>query len=719
MRFKLLALALMTAYSAAASRIVPQPARIEPLNGAFAIETTTLITHTPTLRPLALYLGEYLPLHVAQSVNDNSQGNIVLTLDSSLCGEEYRLTVAPDGIVVAAGTYGGAFNGVETLLQLLPAAVYSGLDLPAKVACCRIEDAPRYAYRGFMLDVCRTWIDKDKVKRYIALLAHHKINKLHIHLSDDEAWRIEIKSHPELARTGGYRGGGSPIWPRYGKWNERYGGYFTQEDMRELIEYAAIRNIEIIPEIDLPGHSLCLATMHPEVLCDYAPDLSPSLGYDTRSALCAVKEENYRLLDDILGELCELFPSKYIHVGGDEVDMTQWKHCPSCTAFMRKNGMEDPRELQGYVMSRLESILASHGKCTAVWNEAADARKLDSSALVYGWESVEACKASTAAGYNTVVMPGAYFYFDMKQSPREPGHDWAAIFDCRKVYSFSPDKEGFSEEQRKYISGIEATFFSEAYVSRNPENTEYIEYQTFPRICALAEIAWSSADRDWESFYGRLLHHYRRMAAMNIHFRLFPPVVSYADGVLSATVDDNSTIYYRREPLDDYIRYTGPIRTDRPDEYSFVSRYFTAESPESGTLAHFKTVTPSFSITSSMSDNPAFSFDKARNYGRLARTARAADIGDWVQFTFDEPVVCRRMKVATGNFQLPRYIFENGYAEISYDGKTFHRAGDLTAGAYTIEYPTRPIKAVRITCTSRGNGASFVSIQPPTIYPQL
>lgn len=718
MRLKLLLLTLIAAQAATARPIIPQPAAYRHCDGKFTINDSTRITCPPELERLAVYLTDYLPLGI-EPCDNTASGSIALRIDPAIAGEAYRLNVSEQSIVISAGTYAGAFNGVETLLQLLPETVYSQAVRPMEIGCCSIDDAPRYSYRGFMLDVCRTWIDKDKVKHYITILAHHKINKLHIHLSDDEAWRIEIKSHPELAEIGGFRGGDSPIWPRYGKWNERYGGYFTQEDMREIIEFAAIRNIEIIPEIDLPGHSLCLATMHPEVLCDYKPDLSASLGYDTRSALCATKESNYRLIEDILGELCDLFPSEYIHVGGDEVEMTQWKSCPSCRRFMQEQGMDDPHELEAYFMSRVEKMLRSKGKHAAVWNEAVNGGQLDAATHVYGWESIDACRKATAAGYSTVVMPGAYFYFDMKQSPREPGHDWAAIFDCRKVYSFSVDDAGFSPEQQSNISGFEATFFSEAYASRTPENTEYIEYQTFPRICALAEIAWSATPKDWDAFYDRLRRHYRRMTAMNIHFRLFPPVVTYADGVLTAEVDDNSTIYYRREPLDEYIRYTAPIATDSPAEYSFVSRYFTATSPEAGTEAHFKTITPSFVITSSMPESETFSFAKAQNYGRLARTARAADVGDWVQFTFDKPVACRRMKVATGNFQLPRFIFENGYVEISHDGSTFHRAGDLTAGAYTIEYPARPIKAVRITCTSRGNGAAFVSIQPPTIYPLL
>ena len=554
---------------------------------------------------------------------------------------------------------------------------------------------------------------------FIDLLAYHKINSLRLHLTDDEAWRLEIKSHPELAEVGGFRGGDSPIWPRYGKWNEKWGGYYTQEDMREIIAYAAVRNIEVIPEIDLPGHSLCIATMHPEILCDYTPKTSASYGYDTRSAFCASREENYELLADILGEVCELFPSEYIHIGGDEVEMSQWKRCPSCQALMHDNNMADPSELQQYFMLRLTDILARYGKKPAVWNEAIDGGRLSSDTRVYGWESVKECRTS-AEQYQTVVMPGQYFYFDMKQSAREPGHDWAAIFDWTKVYNFSLVSQGFTLDEQANVIGFEGSFFSEAYASRNPESPDYLHYQTFPRLVALAEISWVNSDeRDESLFYDKLIHHYDRLDAMGVAYRLMPPKVVYKDGLLYASTDDGGNVYYCREPMDVEMLYTGPIETSTPAEYSFVTRRGKAYSPESGVAGHFKTIAPKFDITSSMSDSDKYSFDKAEGYGRIARTTQAGDVGDWVMFTFEQPVLCRRMKVATGNFQLPRYIFENGYVEVSYDGVAFERVGELDCGVFYIEYPARAIKAVRVTCTSRGNGAEWVSIQPPTIWPIL
>lgn len=721
MKLRLLTLiTLLFAFCAVTAQeptIIPTPRQYCSNGGEFTLNNDCKIGWTnDKLEPIAHYLADYLQIEAEADGTDIVLGHLWEGAD-----EEYSVEIGEHNILISGGDYGGVFNGVVTLLQLLPEEVYShSLQLPATIECCTINDAPRYPHRGFMLDPCRTWITKEAIMDYIDLLALHKINNLRLHLTDDEAWRLEIKSHPELAEVGGFRGGDSPIWPRYGKWNERWGGYYTQDDMREIIAYAAVRNIEVIPEIDLPGHSLCMATMHPEILCNYEPNMSRAFGYDTRSAFCPTKEANYELLEDILKEVCELFPTSYIHIGGDEVDMSQWRRCQDCQAFIRKNGMANESELQRYFMSRLTEILAKYGKQPAVWNEAIEGGKLADDTRVYGWEGIKECRTSAREGYSTIVMPGQYFYFDMKQTPREPGHDWAAIFDYTKVYNFTLAGVGFTEEESKNVLGFEASFFSEAYASRNPESARYLHYMTFPRLLALAEICWVDSDeRDVDAFYTKMVRHYDRLDRMGVAYRLMPPKVEFANGMLSASTDDFSDIYYRREPMTTEMLYTEPIATDKPAEYSFVARRGEAMSPEVGVAAHFKTVTPPFTITSSMGDRENFSFEKAQGYGRLARTSRAADVGDWVEFTFDTPVRCRRMKVATGNFQLPRFIFENGYVELSYDGRTYERVGELECGMFIIEYPSRPIKSVRITCTSQGNGAEWVSVQPPTIWPML
>ena len=719
-RLVLVAMLMLLGLVAEAGNIVPTPKKIEKRGEAFTILTTTKITHSEKLRPLADYLTKFLPL-TTQLENAKSGGVIALGEDKNLDAEEYRLTIGAEGVKIVGGSYAGVHCAVETFLQLLPSEVYGGeLRLPVVVGGCLIEDSPRFSYRGFMLDVCRTWIEVDELKAFIDNLAHHKINKLHLHLSDDEGWRIEIKSHPELTEVGGFRGVGSPVAARYGEWDKRYGGFYTQEQMLKVVEYAAVRGVEIIPEIDLPGHSHNLARVHPEVLCNYTPGLKASDGYDTRNVLCVAKESNYALLDDVMRELAELFPSSHIHIGGDEVSTAQWMKCPDCQALMAKHGMSKGEQLQAHFMNRVAKIVEKYGKKPSVWNEAINSGELSLEAQVYGWKDVAACRKSTSEGYSTVVMPGAFFYFDMRQTQREHGHDWAGIFDARKTLSFDFVEQGFTPEEMKRVVGVQGAFWSEAYISHRDTEYNYLEYQVYPRICALSELAWRGDGGEWGEFYERLTQsHYSRMVAMGIDFRLFPPTVSHADGLLTAKTDDKSHIYYKIVGSDEEHLYTEPIKTDKPARYGFYTRFGGARSPEAGVKAHFRMLQPKVKITSSISESERFPFTNAEGYGRISRTARVGREGDWILYTFEEAVSCRRMEVRTGNLQLPRFIFNAGYMELSYDGKTFSRVCDLKCGGGVIENPSKPIKAVRITCTESGNGADFVTIQAPMVFPKL
>ena len=710
--------ALLAFVPAVAGDIIPQPRKLEKRNGAFTILTTTKITHSAELRSSANYLAEYLPLDVLED-NGKVEGNIVLRENKNLAEEAYTLDVSDKGIVIEGGTSAGVVYGIETLLQMLPVKIYTKqAELPLSVSACRVEDEPYFSYRGFMLDVSRTWVDAEGVKKFIENLAHHKINKLHIHLSDDEGWRIEIKSHPELTEIGGFRGVDSPVAGRYGRWQEHYGGYYTQEQMREIIEFAAVRNIEIIPEIDLPGHSHNLARVRPEVLCNFTPNMEASLGYDTRSALCVSKEDNYKLLEDIFSELAELFPSKYVHIGGDEVVTAQWKSCPDCQALSKAHNMQSGAELQEYFMNRLSKFIVSLGKHPCVWNEAINAGTLTKEAVVYGWESVAACRKATQEGYSTIVMPGHYFYFDMRQSQREPGHNWAAIFDASKVLAFDFEKEGFTKEEMKNVAGIQASFFSELYISHLEDESDYLQYQTYPRICSLSEVAWCGKGGEWKEFYSRLTNaHYGRMLAMGIDFRLAPPTIKYEDGVLSAATTDRSHIYYNVVGDAETHLYVEPIKTDKPARYVFHTKQGGARSGDVAVEAHYAMLKPKVKITSSIEESERNPYSNAEGYNKQARTARTCKDGDWILYTFDEPVVCRKIEVPTGYSHLPRLLFNAGYIEVSYDGEKFERVGDLHLGAGVVDAPKKAVKAVRIVCTESGNGADEVIVRAPNVYP--
>lgn len=699
----------------------PAPRSLTPRTGAFRFGPAATIAADRALLPLARYAAEYLGCPVQERMAGDRTVALVLDGAASDSPEAYRLDIAPDRIVVRATTPGGVFNGLQQLFRLLPPEIYArrGIAPGTTVPCLSIVDSPRFAYRGMMLDVARTWMEPAALKRYVDLLSYHGINKLHLHLSDDEGWRIEIRSHPELAAVGGFRGGDSPVRPVYGKWDEKYGGYYTQEQMRELIAYAALRNIEIIPEIDLPGHSRCIASVRPEIRCDYPADTASTNGYDYRSAWCVAREENYALLEDILGELCALFPSEYIHIGGDEVDAAQWQRCPDCRALMRQRGIDDPHRLEDLFMERVAAILARRGKRPAVWNEAVRTGAFARDCRVYGWESVKACLAATEQGYPTVVMPGESFYFDMRQIPTEEGHDWAAIFDARKTFGFDLAARGFTPERMRHVVGLQGAFFSEAYIGHEPEKPDYIDYMCFPRICALSRIAWSGNAEGWEAYYSELVaEHYDRMAAMGIRFRLFPPKIAYRDGVLSAETDDGSELFYLCDDDSEEHPYTQPLRTAQPHRYRLVARRGMGRSPYTAHKSYYRTIAPALTIATSMGESAQFPYTNASTYRGIARTRRACRQNDWVLYTFAEPVRCREIFLQTGNRQLAKTILTTGYAEVSYDGRTFRRIGDLERGSIRLR-PDRPVKAVRLVSTCDDNGTPYVTLQPPQIKPVL
>ncbi len=721
-RFFLAVVALVAVtISASAVAIVPQPQSVVEHNNHFVVKSsTTIVCGVKQLAPIVSYVQQYLKVDVATSA---PKGNYIsIALDKNLAEEEYRLSVSNSRVEIVAGGYGGAFNGVQTLFQLLPSAVYTkNLSLPAQVEGCNVKDKPKFAYRGLLLDVARTFITKENVLRYIDYIAYHKINKLHWHLVDNQGWRIEIKSHPRLAKVGGFRGGDSPLRPSLGKWNEKYGGYYTQDEIRDIVAYATVRNVEIIPEIDLPGHSEALARVYPEVLCNYTnTELNINGNYDNRNVVCATKESNYKLLEEILAEVCALFPSKHFHIGGDEVNMSQWKRCPDCSAWLKKNGYTDGYKLEDMFIGRIQAILAKYGKSPSVWNEAAFGGGLSKEAWVHGWKSPKVCKQVMAKGYPTIFMPQQFFYFDMRQSEHEPGAVWGGNFDVRKVYSFDFAKEGFTPEEVATVKGFEAAAWSEAFLSQGGDKSiDFIEYQTFPRLCALAELGWGkNGSGEWNEFHKRLYtRHYDRMADMGINFRVTPPSVKYVDGVLSLLKIDNAKIYYREDGSTRVCQYDGDIKTTTPGKFVFWSEYRGQKSPEVAHSSRYKTIKPTFTLTSSMPMNPKYGFDRVTSYKSEARTTRTCRKGDWFLYEFEQPVECRAIEFYAGYFAMPSRCFPSGYIEVSEDGKHFKRVADIKDGRVLLENP-RPIKAARLVSEADLIGASYVRFIAPKIYPK-
>ena len=707
--------------SALAVAIVPQPLSVIKHNESFVVNSsTTIACDALSLLPIVKYAQEYLKVGVSIEAPQNNY--IQLALDSTLAEEEYRLSVANECVKIVGGGYGGVFNGLQTLFQLLPSAVYTKqMSLPALVPGCNVIDKPKFAYRGFMMDVARTFVTKENVLRYIDYLAYHKINKLHWHLVDNQGWRVEIKSHPDLAKIGGFRGGDSPLRSTLGKWNEKYGGYYTQEEIREVVAYATVRNVEIIPEIDLPGHSEALLRIYPHMLCNYTNDaLDVNCNYDGRNVVCATKEDNYRILEEILSEVCALFPSEHFHIGGDEVNMSQWKKCPDCSAWLKERGYTDGYKLEDMFIGRIQTILAKYGKKPSVWNEAAFGGGLSKEAWVHGWKRPSICKQVMAKGYPTIFMPQQFFYFDMRQSVHEPGAVWGGCFDVRKVYSFDFEKEGFTPEEVAQVKGFEAAAWSEAFLSQGGDKSiDFIEYQTFPRLCALAELGWGkNGGGEWGEFHHRLYSsHYDRMVDMGLNFRITPPEVQYVNGLLSVEKIDNGTIYYREDGSDEVHRYEHLIKTEQPGKFLFWCEYRTAKSPEFAHASRYETIKPAFTLTSSIPARERYGYENVMAYKSEARTVRTCYEGDWFLYEFEEPVVCRAIEFFAGYEVMPSRCFQEAYIEISEDGATFTRVADFSDGRILLENP-RPIKAARLVAKMPSLGLSYIRFIAPKIYPK-
>ena len=381
-------------------------------------------------------------------------------------------------------------HGLRSLQQLV-----AGGEIPA----CVVRDKPTFAYRGAMLDVCRHFFPVEDVKTYIDILSLHKINKFHWHLTDDQGWRIEIKKYPLLTQIGSRRA--ETLVGRYDKNKEGvydgkpYGGFYTQEEIREIVSYAAERHIEVIPEIEMPGHGLAALTAYPWLGCTGGPYAVWTHWGISDDVYCAGKETTFEFIEDVLTEVLALFPSKLIHIGGDECQHTRWEACPDCQARIAAEGLRDETQLQSYLTHRIDSYLASKGRQLIGWDEIMEGG-LSPEAVVMSWRGTQGGIAAAREHHHVVMTPGQYLYFDKRgtDSPDEPVSLNLSL-PLEKIYGYDP-AEGLSEEEQQYLLGVQANLWTEFVATE-----KRVEYQLLPRIYALSEIAWSPvARKSWEEF---------------------------------------------------------------------------------------------------------------------------------------------------------------------------------------------------------------------------
>ena len=572
-----------------AYNLIPFPARFNGTDGRFAVTATTRIITTPKdagqLVAAQLLIGQLktasgLPVAVAPASPALAKGKNIFfqAHKAGKCGPEgYVLKVTPDRVTVEAETPKGYFYAVQTLLQLLPAEVFS----PKKVdniawsmPACDILDRPRYGYRGLMLDVGRYFMPAAFVKRFIDLMALHKMNTFHWHLTEDQGWRIEIKKYPKLTQVASKRretivGHYHQNYPQQFDGQE-YGGFYTQAEIKDVVKYATARHVTIIPEIEMPGHATAAIAAYPELSCDPAKKYEVATTWGVKEDVYCPSEKTFLFLQDVLTEVMALFPGKYIHIGGDECPKTAWKNSAFCQDLIKKLKLKDEHELQSYFIQRIEKFLNSKGKAIIGWDEILEGG-LAPNATVMSWRGTQGGIEAARQKHNVIMTPNTYVYLDYYQG--NPAKEPLAIggyLPLEKVYSYEPSPTELTADQQKYIQGVQANVWTE-YISTPAQ----AEYMTYPRAIAVAEIGWiPQGPRNFEDFAVRLKEHLKRLDYQGVNYsrRLLDVRASTQftnEGQLQVKldkVDSDSKIYYTtngKEPNTASTEYITPIQLSK------------------------------------------------------------------------------------------------------------------------------------------------------------
>lgn len=503
----------LCAHPLKAQSVIPVPLSMEKGTGSFLLSENTKL-YTNLQGEEAVLLENYLkslPIQFKKGKKKDKENilSLMVTKENALLPspESYTLSVTPQRILIQATSGAGLFYGIQTLLQLS-----QPMRTGYSVISVEIQDTPRFAYRGFMLDVSRHFFSKEFVKKQIDALSYYKINRLHLHLTDAAGWRIEIKKYPLLTEFAAWRTDAS--WKKW--WNGgrkyvrfdepgAYGGYYTQDDIREILAYARQHQMTVIPEIEMPAHSEEVLAAYPQLSCSGEPYKNADF--------CVGNEETFTFLENVLTEVMELFPSEYIHIGGDEAGKAAWKTCPKCQKRMKDEHLSNVDELQSYLIHRIEVFLNAHGRKLLGWDEILQGG-LAPNATVMSWRGEEGGIAAVRSGHRAIMTPGGYCYLDGYQdAPYSQPEAIGGYLPLKKVYSYNPVSDSLTVEQAKLVYGTQGNLWVE-YI----QEPEHVEYMMYPRILALAEVAWSAPERkSWEDFYPRALKAVSDLQAKGYH----------------------------------------------------------------------------------------------------------------------------------------------------------------------------------------------------------
>lgn len=512
--------------------IIPQPLNIEQTDGIFQLTSKVkiVVADGSSLMDQAAFLKSRISSATGftmEIVHESSRKNISLQMEKGLIGtlgnEGYSLTVTKKEVKILAASPEGVFYGIQTLLQLLPPEIYgnkASQGVNWNMPCVQITDKPRFAWRGFLLDVSRHFFPVSYIYEVLDFMAIHKLNHFQMHLTDDQGWRVEIKKYPKLNEVGAWR-----VNREDRHWNSRevqkpgeqatYGGFYTQEDIRKFVAYAAARNITIIPEIEMPAHATAALASYPEYSCTGKPlTVLPGGIWPCNNIFCAGKDETFTFLQDLLSEVIALFPSEYIHIGGDEADKSHWTTCKACQKRIKGEGLHNEKELQSYFIRRIEQFLNSHGRQLIGWDEILEGG-LAPNAAVMSWRGTEGGISAAKAGHPVVMTPTSNCYFDYYQgNPESEPLAIGGFLPLEKVYSFDPMPQGLTGEEAKMVLGAQANLWTE-YIS----DSTHANYMALPRLTALSEICWTSpSHKNFDDFSIRLIRQLQRFDALGLNY---------------------------------------------------------------------------------------------------------------------------------------------------------------------------------------------------------
>jgi len=732
--------------------IVPLPSNVETSKGLFTFDGETAILY-PSGNNAANDVADYFARMLGgasgltfntesfdQAVQKNNA--VIFSIEPGVGGAEgYHLSVTPDAITVTATTAAGLFYGVQTLRELLPVRVESRVEFPGQITwavpCVEIDDSPRFPWRGMHLDVSRHFFDKDEVKRLLDCMALLKMNVFHWHLVDGAGWRIQIDAYPRLTEVGGWRKDISDEEWSFTKIRHAgpdddkppYGGFYTKDDIREIVAYAAKRHITVVPEIEMPGHSNAALAAYPELLCPNAE--KTNIDYENSGVFCAGREETFTFLETVLDEVIDLFPSPYIHVGGDEVPKRYWEACPYCQKRIKDEKLADENELQSYFIKRMETFLNSRGKKLIGWDEILEGG-LAPEATVMSWRGMEGGTEAARQGHDVIMTPEDFCYFNHYQG--DPGMEpraWGGFTPLSEVYAYDPVPADLGPDEAHFILGTQGCVWSEFI-----QTPEMLEYMILPRMAALAEVAWSELpDRDFSDFKGRMTEMYRRFGMMGMIYARSAFNVNFATAIDST--DWSAVVTMSADAADIDIRYTLDGSEPSPQSPIYVEQVVLSTTAVMKS-ASFEGNSPASKVTSisyfrhlANGKCPSFEYPYSRRFSGAGpctlvnglRGSKNYDDGQWQGLTGDDLVAVIDFgeardvsSVTAAFFHSPGvWIFMPSAVEcfVSGDGTTFSSIARLdndtpqnTDGPiikeFVLKFDTTPVRYLKVQAKSLG-----------------